>query len=140
MKLIKALDDITLSVENALVNAGLVDGLSLSIEEIKIAASPLFWFMTVKSKEASDKQSYLVWSFQSVSEMFGDGKPLAFPFEVNITLYSRNRVIDDTLEKIENAFIDLHYKFDFGMIDYDTNRMMYLYQFVVKAQVSEVEE
>jgi len=139
MKLIKALNDITTSVETALVTAGLVDGLSLSTDEIKTATSPLFWFIAVKSKEASDKQSYLVWNFKLVSKIFGDGKPLMYPFEVIITYYSRNKVIDDTLKNIEDAFIDLFYIFDYGLIDYDTNRMMYLYQFVVKAQVAEVE-
>jgi len=139
MKLIKALNDITTSVELALVNAGLIDGLSLDTDEIKTTESVLFWFITVKSKDASDKQSYLVWSYRLVNKLYGDGKPLMYPFEAVITFYSRNKVVDDTLKDIEDAFIDLFYIFDYSLIDYDTNRMMYVYQFVVKAQVAEVE-
>ena len=137
MKLIKALKEITTSVENVLVAAGLKDGLLLSVDEIKAATEPMFWFVYVKSKEASDKQNYLVWNFQLINKQNGDGSTLAYPFDVSINFYSSNKIVDTYLENIENAFIDSSYIFEFSSVNYDTNRMMYSYSFIVRAMVSE---
>jgi hypothetical protein len=135
MKLIKALQEITTSVENAFLTAGMVDGLSLGEEDIKNATEPIFWFVYVKSSIASEKQYYIVWNYQLINSEYGDGEKLMFPFEVAITFYSRNKMVDIYVEKIENAFLENHYIFEFGSVDYDTNRMMYSYKFVVKAMV-----
>jgi len=137
MKLIKAMQEITDSVETTLTSAGLLDGLSLTAEEIKAATTPIYWFVYVKSSDASEKQNYLVWNYQLIGSLNGDGEKLVYPFEVTITFYSRNKIVDTYLENIENAFISAFYTIDLSAVDYDTNRMMYSYKFVVRAQVSE---
>jgi len=137
MKLTNAMQDITTSVETALQSAGLLDGLSLTIDEIKSATEPIFWFVYVKSSEASEKQNYLVWNYRLINSISGDGKKLVYPFEVDITFYSRNKIVDTYLENIEDAFVAACYTIDLAAADYDTNRMMYSYRFVVRAQVSE---
>jgi hypothetical protein len=132
MKIIEATQQMKTAFETMLVSADLVNGIGADItNELK----PMFWFNFVKSKGASEKQSYLVWRFQKIINNNGDGKSIAYFFDINIKFYSNENDALDVLEVLNNTFDTNGFNMEYVSYDYDNNQQKNYYEFLVKAQV-----
>ena len=127
------------ATELALTNAGWIDGLTLDKAEIEITEEPLFWFMKVTTKEASDKQLYATYEISDLSSIsHGDGETSVRRSRVELNIYSRSRNIDELLEATNNSFIAIFKNFELRQIVYDTSLQVYNYSFIASANITEL--
>ena len=132
MKIIDATKQMKTAFEKLLVESGFVNGVGATITTEE---KPMFWFNFVKSKGASDKKSYLVWRFQKIINNNGDGKSIAYFFDVDIKFYSNENDALDVLELVNNVFDSNGFNMEYISYDYDNNQQKNYYEFVVRAQV-----
>ena len=138
MKTIEAFIEAKTSVETALVAAGLLKGISLSADQIKNATTPIFWFIKLTSKDASEKEIYVTWSITSnVPFIYGDGAIKGRRVSTNVTVFARKQNVDSWLTAIENALRAVYWTFETQSIDFDTGNQMYVYSFTCEAEVSD---
>lgn len=128
------------ATELALINAGFIDGSTLKASQIKTTTDPLFWFMKVTSKDASEKSLYATYGISDLGPIsHGDGEPNVRRARVEINIYSRAKNIDELLEATNNSFIAIFKNFELRQIIYDTSLQVYNYSFISSANVTEVE-
>lgn len=135
-KTITAIYDIQKTITNLLIEAGFKDGRGISPNQIKIATEPIFWYINVPSKEASDKETYIVYSITGTSPHdYGDGTILSRRASVQITLMSRNRDIRKVLHKLENKMLEGKWTFELLNTDFDNGLQMTSYTFLCEAVI-----
>ena len=133
-----ALDQFQTAIEAAFTEAGFVDGTSLSATKIKTEKKPLFWFMNVTSKDASDKPLYLTYDIVDMDpNTYGDGEALMRRARAIVYIYSKKRKISTQMKAVDNACISKFKNFELNTINYDAGVQRYQYSFRVAANVSE---
>ena len=137
---ISALSQTQEATEQALLDAGLKDGSKLTAAQIKTEKTPLFWFMKVTSKDASEKSLYVTYQISDLGAIaHGDGDAMVRRARVQVDVYSRNKDINSTLDAINNSFISIFKNFELRQIVYDTSLQVYNYSFIASANITELE-
>ena len=132
-----ALDQFQKALENAFTDAGFVDGTSLSTAKIKTEKKPMFWFMNITNKDASDKTMYLTYDVENLDpEQFGDGSPLLRRARASINIYSKKRSILTKITAINNSCILAFNNFELNNVTYDAGIQRYQYSFRVAADIN----
>lgn len=126
------------ATEQALTIAGFLDGSTLKAAKIKTETTPLFWFMKLTSKDASDKPLYATYDISDLSPIsYGDGEPSTRRARIQVDIYTRTKNIDELLEATNNAFISIFKNFELRQINYDTSLLLYNYSFIASANITE---
>lgn len=127
------------AIELALTNAGFIDGSKLKASQIKTEKKPLFWFMKVTSKDASEKPLYATYEISDLGPIsHGDGEPNVRRARVQLNIYSRDKKIDELLEATNNSFIAKFKNYELRQIIYDTSLQVYNYSFLSSANITEL--
>lgn len=133
-KTYKAIDDTIEIVKNMLLQADLLDGLSLNQTQLKNASKPIFWYINTRSKEASDKETYISYTIQSLEpHEHGDGIILSRVATVNVNIFTRRRNVDDLIKELNDVFVDSNWTFELQDIDYDSGLQFYTHTFSCQA-------
>ncbi|MDA3781199.1 MAG: hypothetical protein PF487_13385 [Bacteroidales bacterium] len=132
MKIIEAVKEMKIAIEKVFIDSGLVNGIGAEISSENI---PMFWFNFVKSSGGSDKKSYLVWRFQNIINNNGDGKSLAYFFDIDIKFYSNENNALDYLEEINNILDSKGFNMEYVAFDYDNDQQKSYYEFKIRTQV-----
>lgn len=141
IKVSSALDQFQTTIEAAFTDAGFVDGTSLSAAKIKTEKKPLFWFMNVTSKDASDKPLYLTYDIVDMDpNEYGDGEALIRRARAIVYIYSKKRRISAEIKAVDDACISKFKNFELNNINYDAGIQRYQYSFRVAANISEIIE
>jgi hypothetical protein len=127
----KVFKNVPIIMDEILKNAGLENG--LDCEDIKSELKTLFWYAFVKNSDASKKETYLVWNYQSITSQYGDGKTLVHPVRLVIAYYSKEPLVSEELEKIETEFKNKKFSFSFSKSGYNPELEMYSYEFFIEA-------
>ena len=131
----KSFDNIKLVFDNA----GLVDGTKLTLEDLKTTKGVLYWFLTVKSEEASKKQTYVTYDLlNATGSNYGDGEPMSYDVTLQINIFTNKENIQGLIENI-NIESELNgWKFDLATgPGYDTQIKLYIYTFNLKKVISD---
>lgn len=132
----QALKDTINIVRNLLIDAGLVEGLSLTPEQIKTTVEPIFWHITTRSKDASDKPLYVTFNINELAPYnYGDGKVLARKPSVITNIYSRSRNVDELIENLNKTYVDKEWTFELRDMGFDAGLQMYSYTFLSEAVI-----
>lgn len=135
-KTYQALKDVVKIVADLLLEADLVEGLSLTPEQIKSENKPIFWYINTRSKEASEKETYITYSIIDLKpNEYGDGKIISRVPSVIINVYSRERNINEIIENLNNVFVDNFWTFELQNIGFDNGTQSYNYTFICQAVV-----
>jgi len=133
-KTYKAIDDTIEIIKNMLLQADLLDGLSLNQTQLKNASKPIFWYINTRSKEASDKETYISYTIQGLEpHEYGDGIILARVATVNVNIFTRRRNVDDLIKKLNDVFVDNNWTFELQNSDYDSGLQFYTHTFSCQA-------
>lgn len=121
-------------IKRILLASGVIDGQTLSPEQLKAEKNPIFWSTQVTSNEAGSKEIYLVYNLgQCKPNSYGDGKQISAEVTAYIDVYT-NKLrsnLADILNEIANQFTENHWSFELSKYAFDghiTN-----YQFLIKA-------
>ncbi len=91
-------------VEKVLTQSGLLKGLGLTNEEIKDTLKTTFWRDFCTSKEASAKNTFVVWSVSALDPIaYGDGQVFCTEFNVKLEYNSNSYKLPEELESIEQS-------------------------------------
>jgi len=138
MKTVLAITESKKHVETILKLAGLKEGLSASPQEIKISQDVFFWYMAVTSKEASEKETYVTYTFRSLDPShYSDNVPVIRKPSILIEVFSRKRNVDSLLESINDAFLSSSWTFELSSMGYDSSNLSFYHSFVVEALLSD---
>lgn len=133
---INAIYDIQKIIKDLLVAAGFKDGRGISQSEVKNATEPIFWYINVPTKEASDKETYIVYSITGTRpHEYGDGKIMTRKASVQFRVMTRNRDIRKTLHKLENKMISNLWTFELLNSDFDNGLQMTSFTFLSEAVI-----
>lgn len=125
-----AIDDIT----TTLISADLKKGSSFTPEIIKTSKDVLFWFLAVKTAEASAKETYVVYNIASITgEDYGDGEALDYNVTIGLNIYTTKEDVKELIRKINIACENNDWKFDLsGVPSYNPQLNMTIYLFTMK--------
>lgn len=124
------------AVEKSLTDAGFIDGISLTNEQVKNESTPLFWFMQVTTKAGSEKPRYITYEIISVDPLAnGDGDTILRRGIAEINFYSRDKNIDAMIDSANNKFVADLFNFEYSRVAYDNSNHLYNYTFIVKANI-----
>ena len=142
MKVYQAMYQAYDSIKTVLGNAGLVDGTSLSPEQLKSSKKTLYWHLTVKSEEASKKQIYVTYELLTAAPLaYGSGKPIAYDVTIQLNIFTTKENIRTLIEKINDESEAKHWRFDLIIPPtYESQLKLYIYTFNLKLSVAEVAE
>lgn len=125
-------------VSNLLLNCDFVEGLSLSLSSIKVEHRPIFWPISIKNKEASEKETYITFLITNCApSKFSDGKCSMRKMSVLINLFSRTRNVYEHIEKMNEVFLENHWTFEMQNIDFDTGNQLFIFSFIVEALIGD---
>lgn len=119
MRTIKARKTCRIEVIKLLENIGLVQGITLSDEEIDKTTKTLFWHGVLRNPKARNKTTYVSYYFPSFeSKISADNDDFLREVMVAIDVFSK-RSFDskdnlDLLEKIEDVFKDNGFEVEFA--------------------------
>lgn len=132
-----ALDQFQTVLEQAFKDAGFIDGTSLSVAKIKTESKPLFWFMNVTKKDASDKPLYLTYDIVDLDpNAHGDGGVLVRRGRAIVDIYSKKRSISSIIKAVNDACMLKFENFELSKINYDAGIQRYQYSFRVAANIN----
>ena len=124
-------------VKLVLKSAGVLEGITLTPEAIKTTKDILFWFIAVKTEDASRKSTYVIFNVVEVNPFtYGDGKALSYKAQAQIALFTNKEDISSLIAAINNAAEE--YGWDFDMlrpITYDQTSKLYNYLFALEVLV-----
>ena len=124
------------SIEDALVASGLLKGTTLTVAEIVSATDPVFWFVFVSSKDASEKEIYLTYNIIGTPAVaFGDGETMGREVQITLSLFTRKHIVDDLILAINTELENRLWDFEFNNVYWDDSNKMFTYSFTSKAQV-----
>lgn len=136
MKLYKAIQEAKTVIEDLLILAEFERGVSLTLAEVEKSIMPLFWYITLTGKSASEKETYVTYSFISCSPAaYSDGKNKGRKVTVSIDLFTRKRNVDDLIKALNDVFVDNDWSFELNSIIYDNGNQMYVHSFSVIALI-----
>ena len=136
LTLYAAIIELKTSLEAAFILAGFKDGISLSNEEIKAETDPMFWFLQLTNKDASDKKMYLTYGINSMDQtVHGDGVTLGRKAITTVTLYSRSKNVATQFEALNRILLEKYLNFELDSIIYNSTEQMYGYSFRVEMYI-----
>jgi len=136
---VSALEQTIDATEKALINAGFIDGSTLKASEIKVESNPLFWFMKVTSKDASDKPLYATYEVSDLGALaHGDGQPSVRRARIQLNIYSRDKKIFTLLNATNNSFLVTFGNFELRQVVYDTSLLAYNFSFIASANITDL--
>lgn len=123
----KAIDQIKL----LLIDAGLVDGITLTNEQLKVSKDTLFWHIAVKNEEGSKKQTYVTYSvISSQPTLYGDGIPHGYSVIIGLNIFSNKENVKDLIDDINTSADNFGWQFELSSaISYDHQLNLYTYPF-----------
>ena len=134
--IIQSIKKIHTIIENLLNNARLVKGLGLTTEELKNETKLTYWRNFATTKGANEKDSYLVWNIENVSPMiYGDSQIINVEFSLKIMLFTRNYLINNEMEEVEEQALKSSYEFTFNSIEFNPEYRAYVYVFDIKGMI-----
>ena len=129
---VQTLIEVKEAISNILTQAGFADGAIRFVND-----KPMFWFINVVDKGASEKDTYLTYNIVSISSVsFGEGKPNVKQATIEVALFSRDKNVDNYLTNLNNAFEMHGWMFELNRIDFDTTNKLYIYTFTTRCEVS----
>ena len=131
----KAIDQI----KTLLIDAGLVDGITLTSEQLKDSKDTLFWHIAVKNEEGSKKQTYVTYSvISSQPTIYGDGIPRGYSVIIELNLYSNKENVKDVIDEINTSADNYEWQFELSSaISYDHQLNLYAYSFNLLKVITE---
>lgn len=132
MRTIKARKTCRIEVIKLLENIGLVQGITLSDEEIDKTTKTLFWHGVLRNPKARNKTTYVSYYFPSFeSKISADNDDFLREVMVAIDVFSK-RSFDskdnlDLLEKIENVFKDNGFEVEFAEEIFESETSLFHY-------------
>lgn len=136
MRTVSALIEAKASIESAFVAAGILNGLTLTPEEIEAATTPIFWFINVLSKDASEKEIYITYNIVNAPVIaYGDGNIQGFRITAQIFFFTRHPNIDTILSEVNEKFEANHWTFEFDSFSRDSGNQLFVYSFFARAEV-----
>ena len=140
MKVIEAINATTTELETILSEAGLINGLELTSDELNSEKGLIFWPAQVTSKAGSEKEQYMTYTPTAADPRdYGDGKVKTRTVTVLLELFSRNRSLTTEAAIVENALTVQRWGFEFVSFDYDPGNQMYVFTFETKTEVADDE-
>ena len=134
----EAIDATIEAVKAILAGASLLDGLSLTPEQIKSTTTPIFWFINTKSKDASEKETYVTYYISGLPPIqYGDGVPVVRKASVIVEIFTRRMRVTQLTEDLNNAFLNVGWTFELQSMNYDNGNQMYVHTFLCEGQVME---
>jgi len=140
MKVIEAINATTTELETILSEAGLINGLELTSDELTSEKGLIFWPAQVTSKAGSEKEQYMTYTPTAADPRdYGDGLVKVRTVTVLLELFSRNRSLTTEAATVENALTAKRWGFEFVSFDYDPGNQMYVFTFETKTEVADDE-
>lgn len=131
MKLYKALFNSIDEIRLLLSSAGLVEGTTLTAEQLKTTRKVLFWHIALRSEEASKKQTYATFDVLSIEPRDrGDGRVLTYKVNFQLTLFTNKEDIRSLIEEINQKAEESGWSFDLASgIEYEHTSRVFTYTF-----------
>lgn len=114
-----------------LESAGLVDGEKATQQQQQNSATVLFWDTVLKSKSASDKQTYLVWTLVSTERKTrADDKVRAREAFGSYDIYTRrtktSKQVQDLISSLDEEATEKGWQFEYnGPAEYERDTAIY---------------
>lgn len=139
MKLFDALTQAIAEIKEALNGAGLIEGITLNQEDLKSSRAVLFWFIEVKSEEASRKATYATFNVNTITpDLYGDGKTLAHKVTVELNIFTNKEDINILMNDLNNAAEAAGWAFDLASAPtYEQQAKLYNYNFLLEKHLYE---
>lgn len=124
-------------IKQVLTNAGIKEGITLTPEEIKDYKKELFWYIELKSENASRKETYLTFNISDAKAgAKGDGRTLLFNVIVTLDVFTLKEDIQELIENVNTSAVNNGWDFDLvGNIDYEGQSKLYTYRFLLTKMV-----
>lgn len=131
MKLFDALNRAITEMKDLLTSAGLVEGITLTQEDLKNSRGVLFWFIEVKSEEASRKSTYATFNVTTIeSKIHADGSPVSCKVTVELNIFTNKEDISILMNDLNNTAEAEGWTFDLASApSYDSQSKLYNYNF-----------
>lgn len=141
MKLFDALTKAIIEAKNVLKSAGLIEGITLTQDELKSSKAVLFWFIEVKSEEASRKATYATFNINSIDgRLYGDGSYLSCEATVELNIFTNKEDISIMMNDINNTAEAADWRFDLASApSYDSQSKLYNYNFKLRKHMYDEE-
>lgn len=136
IKVSEALTITRKKIETILEIAELTNGLGLSDTELNDKTKTFYWYIANTNKVGSLQATYIVYNIPTLPPTkHGDGAPLIRRPVVIIDIYTKNRIIDELLTKIDVAFIEGLRNCEVVSISYSVQEKRFVYQLSVSLDV-----
>lgn len=139
MKLFDALTQATSEIKEVLKSAGLVEGITLTQEELKSSRAVLFWFIEVKSEEASRKATYATFNVLKLNpSLYADGKIMSLKATIELNIFTNKEDINILMNDLNNTAEAAGWNFDLSNApSYDQQTKLYNYNFLLEKNLYE---
>lgn len=131
MKTYNALFNSIDEIKLILSTAGIVDGVTLTPEQLKTTRKVLFWYISVRSTDASKKDTYVTFDVLEITpRVHGNGKPIAYRVTINLQIFTNKEDIRNLIKEINDAAEDNGWSFDLASNpDYEQTSRVFTYSF-----------
>lgn len=138
MKLYNALFDSINEIKIILSSAGLVEGVTLTPEQLKTSKKVLFWHIEVRSEEASRKSAYATFNVISIDPFtYADGKIIAYKVVFDLSIFTNKEDIKSLIQQIDLKAEENGWAFDLSAgITYEQASRLFSYSFNLSKVIS----
>ena len=134
--ILESLNNTQLAIEKTLNQAGLINGIYLTREEIEKNEKIMYWRDFVVVKEGSEKDTYVVWHIdEMIPAVSGDGTVLYTTFKVSLFIRTKQYKHLQELALIEKSCKDNNIDFSFSSNLYDSDLRSHNYVFTLSGLV-----
>jgi len=133
---IEARKNARIEIIQTLKDAGLLEGLGLSAEQLHKATAPCFWHGVVRNDKAKTKDAYVTWHIpSSAANTRADNKTLLREVTIAVDVFSKRSFDSEQnhklLERMETAFVDNGYEVEMADETFETETGLFHYPMTI---------